>query len=148
MLGSFFITLAGLVGAGGGAGVLALFVPSVASALRAALDFLRSPLGTLLGGLALSAILYVAGYVGGDVHGTRETRAEWAADVAAKAKAADARETALRLEMRRLVEPVLADDETFGKTIEQKVTHDVAQNSADPCRRATGADIGRLLSIR
>jgi hypothetical protein len=50
MLHSLFWTLAGLVGAGGGLFVAAMFVPTVAVVLKSVLDFARSPLGQLLGG--------------------------------------------------------------------------------------------------
>jgi hypothetical protein len=148
MLFSFIVSAAGLFGSGTLLYVAAMFVPSVAALLKSALDFLRSPLGTILGVGALGVFLYVSGWIGGDIHGTRETRAEWRADTAAKEKAQAARELALRLEMKREAEAALATDAAFGKSIDEKVQKNEAENvDRSACRAATGADIERLRSL-
>jgi hypothetical protein len=148
MLTSLFVTLAGLVGAGGGLWVSALFVPQIAALLKAALDFLKSPLGTVSGLLALVAVLYVAGWIGGDVHGANATRAAWRADVAAKEKRAAERELALRVEMKELADRVLTYDDKSTKQIDDEVASYVAKTPVSPECRATDADVRRLLSIQ
>src|SRR5882757_4703223 len=100
MMQSLFWTIGGLVIAGGGLWIAALFVPTIAVLLKAVLDFLRSPLGAILGIGALGVLLFSSGWIAGDIDGSGKTRAAWAADVAAKAKAAAEREVALRLEMK------------------------------------------------
>lgn len=148
MIASMLWTLAGLVGAGGGLWVAALFLPTVAALLKAALDFLKSPLGTALGLLGLVAVLYVAGWVAGDIHGTRATKAAWRADVAAKVKASAAREAALQVEMKRLADQVLGFDGKSTKQLDDEVSSYVAKTPDVACRRATDADVRRLLSIQ
>ncbi|WP_315734142.1 hypothetical protein [Bradyrhizobium sp. SZCCHNR1093] len=148
MIASLFWTLAGLAGAGGGLWIAALFMPTVAALLKAALDFLKSPLGTVAGLLGLVAVLYVAGWIAGDVHGSNAVRSAWRADVAAKSKAAAVRELALRADMQKLADQVLAYDGVFSKHIDDKVSTYVAKTPDVACRRATDADVGRLLSIR
>jgi hypothetical protein len=147
MLTSLFVTLAGLAGAGGGLWVAAMFVPTVAALLKAALDFLKSPLGTVLGLIGLVAVLYVAGWVGGDLHGASATQAAWRADVAAKEKRAAERELALRTEMKALADRVLTFDGASSKQIDDKVASYVAKTPFSPECRATDADVRRLLSI-
>lgn len=148
MLASLFWTLAGLVGAGGGLCVAALFVPTVATLLKAALDFLRSPLGTVLGAIALALFLYVAGWIGGDIHGAAEVRADWRADIAARVKAEALREAALRAEMTRTADAGAAVDVSFSNSIDQKVKAYVAKTPLRPECRATRDDVRRLLAIQ
>lgn len=148
MIVSLLWTLAGLIGAGGGLGVAALFVPSVAAILKSALDFLRSPLGTMLGAIALALFLYGAGYIGGDIHGAGEVHAAWKADTAARVTAEANREAALRAEMQRAAGAGASVDLTYSRSIDQKVQGYVAQTPAVVCRRATRDDIVRLLSIK
>lgn len=148
MMQSLFWTIAGLVMAGGGLWIAALFVPTIAVLLKAALDFLRSPLGAILGVGALGFLLFSSGWIAGDIDGSGTTRAEWAADVAAKAKAAAEREVALRLEMSAAADAATATDQTFTKSIDEKVDSYVAKNPVRPECRATRDDIGRLLSIQ
>lgn len=148
MLTSLLLTLGGLVTAGGGLWAVALFVPTVATLLGKALDFLKSPLGVGLGIAALVVILYGAGYVAGDLHGSGEVRAAWRADTAARAAAEAKREADLKTEMARFAGNASALDLTFSKSIDQKVHAYVAQTPALDCRRATRRDIERLLSIK
>ena len=148
MLASMFWTLAGLATAGGGLWIAALFVPTVATLLKAAFDFLKSPLGTALGLLGLVAVLYVAGWIAVDVHGTSATKAAWRADVTAKAKAAADREAALQVEMKRLADQVLGFDGKSTKQLDDEVANYVAKTPNVACRRATDADVRRLLSIQ
>jgi hypothetical protein len=147
MIASLFLSLGGLGLLGGGWFVAALFFAPAASLLKSTLDFLRSPLGTALGVIALALFLYVAGWIAGDVHGSNATRADWRADNAAKAKAAEARSIALNVEMSGIVGAALGHDDQFGKIIDQKVHDYVAKTPAVACRRATGDDIVRLRAI-
>jgi hypothetical protein len=147
MIAPLFLSLGGLGLLGGGWFVAALFFAPAASLLKSTLDFLRSPLGTALGVIALALFLYVAGWIAGDVHGSNATRAAWRADVAAKAKAADDREAALRAEMRGVAAVGIAVDLSYSRSIDQKVHDYVAKTPAVACRRATRDDIVRLLAI-
>lgn len=148
MLTSLFFTLAGLIGSLGGVWVLALFVPTVAAVVKSTLDFARSPIGIALAGVALVLFLFSSGYISGDLHGTAKTKAAWRADVDATARAAIARESALREEMKKMADAATATDDSFGKSLDQQVQKNAAENP-DPlaCRRATRDDIRRLLSI-
>lgn len=149
MLISLFWTLAGLVTAGGGLWVAALFLPQLALLLKAALDFLRSPLGTILGVIALGVFLFASGWVSGDIHGTSATKAAWRAADAARAKADELRDAALKAKMKREADAAIATDDTFTKSLDQQVQKNESENSDRPaCRRATGDDIKRLLSIQ
>lgn len=148
MLASLFWTLAGLTGAGGGLGLAAFFVPSIAAILRSVFDFLRSPLGTVIGILVGVVILYGAGYVAGDIHGDGKVRAAWKADTDRRVAAEAAREAALRAQMARVVHEGAALDLTFSQSIDQKVHAYVAKTPALNCRRATRDDVERLLSIK
>lgn len=148
MLISLFVTIAGLVGSGLGLWVAALFVPTLAMLLRAALDFLRSPLGMLLGAMALGLFLFSSGWIGGDVHGSAATRAAWRADVAARARAAAERELALRTDMKAIADRVLTYDDKSSKQLDDEVSSYVAKTPDVACRRATDADVRRLLSIQ
>jgi hypothetical protein len=148
MLTTLLLSVGGLVGTGVGAWIAAMFVPSFALLLKSALDFLRSPLGTLLGVGALCAFLFVSGWIGGDVHGTTATRAAWRAENTARERAQAARELTLHLNMRREADAAITADDQFGKSIDGKVQKNESENSdRSACRAATGADIGRLLSI-
>lgn len=145
---SLLWTAAGLIGTGGGLAVAALYVPTVASLMKAALDFLRSPLGTALGIIALALFLYGSGWIGGDIHGAREVHAAWKADVLARAAAEADRESALRAEMQRTAAAGVSVDLTYSRSIDQKVQDYVAKTPAVACRRATRDDVVRLLSIK
>ncbi len=147
MLTSLFVTLAGLVTAGGGVGMAALFWPSFGALLKSVFDFLRSPLGIVLGGIVGAFMVYSLGWIGGDIHGTRVTRAEWRADRLARAKAEAARELTLRVEMKRAADAGVARDLTYSRSIDQKVQDYVAQTPAVACRRATRDDIRRLQAV-
>lgn len=148
MIASLLLSLGIPAVLGGGWCVAALFFAPAAATLKSVLDFLRSPLGTALGVIALALFLYVAGWIGGDVHGSNATRAAWRADNAAKERAAASRAIALNVEMSGIVDAASGYDDKFGKIIDQKVAENAAQSPRRPECRATGADIGRLLSIR
>ena len=79
MFASLLWWIAGLAGAGGAAWIAALFVPSVAVTLKAAVDFVRSPVGTVAAAIVGGLVLYGAGYVSGDMDGTNRTRVAWRA---------------------------------------------------------------------
>jgi hypothetical protein len=148
MIASLLLSLGLPVALGGGWWVAALFFAPAASTLKSTLDFLRSPLGTALGVIALALFLYGAGWIGGDIHGAREVRADWKADTAARVAAEAAREAALRAEMQRVASAGASVDLTYSRSIDQKVHDYVAQTPAVACRRATRDDIVRLLSIK
>lgn len=148
MIASLLLTLGVPAVLGGGWVAAALVWAPAASLLKSALDFLRSPLGTALGVIALALFLYVAGWIGGDIHGAREVRAAWKADTAARVAAEADREAALRAEMKRAADAGASVDLTYSRSIDQKVQTYVAQTPAIACRRATRDDIVRLLSIK
>jgi len=148
MLVSLLLTLAGLTGTGGILAVAAFFVPSIAAVLKSVFDFLRSPLGTMLGAIVLALFLYGAGYIAGDIHGDREVRVAWRAETAARKAAEAERAAKLSDEMARIAGNALSFDATFSHSIDQKVQAYVAKTPAVECRRATDDDIKRLLSIK
>src|SRR5579872_1590247 len=120
MLATLLWSLGGLATAGGGLWVAALFVPTVAGLLKATLDFLRSPVGTLVVVGALGLFLFTSGWVGGDIHGTSTTRAAWRVADDAKARAEASRVLALRLTMQSTASAALAADDAFTKSIDEK----------------------------
>ncbi|MGC2776497.1 MAG: hypothetical protein WA418_12790 [Bradyrhizobium sp.] len=133
---------------GGGLWIAAFFLPSAATLLTSALDFVKSPVGTLLAMAGVVFFAFSTAWVGGDLHGTNATRAEWRADIARRAKAAADREAALSLDMHSVATRFLRDDGAFGKHLDDEVTINVAKAPKRPECRATGDDIKRLLSIR
>jgi hypothetical protein len=147
MLASLIISGAGVIGTGLGVYVAALFVPTLAMLLKSTLDFLRSPVGMIAGAMVGAFLLYVVGWVGGDLHGSNQTRAAWrAADIAA-AKARLANETAIRVEMKKVADQQVFDVYQFTKSLAAKVaTHD-SETVFNSARRATADDIRRLLQI-
>jgi len=147
MIGSLLLSLGVPVALGGAWWVAALFYVPAASLLKSVLDFLRSPLGTAIGVLALALFLHVSGYIAGDIHGAAEVRASWRADNEAKAIAAAKRSLALAVEMKGIVDAASGYDDQFGKIIDQKVHDYVAKTPAVACRRATRDDIDRLRAI-
>jgi hypothetical protein len=148
MIASLFLSLGGLGLLGGGWVVAALFFAPAASLLKSTLDFLRSPLGTALGVLALALFLHVAGWIAGDIHGAGEVRAAWKADTAARVAAEADREAALRAEMKRTADAGVSVDLSYSRNIDQKVQDYVAKTPAVACRRATRDDVVRLLAIQ
>jgi succinate dehydrogenase/fumarate reductase cytochrome b subunit len=148
MIASLFLSLGGLGLLGGGLFVASMFFAPAASLLKSTFDFLRSPLGQALGVIALGLFLHVAGWIAGDVHGSNATRAAWRADNLAKAEAAATREAALRSEMKRIAGAGVSVDLAYSRSVDQKVQDYVAKTPAVACRRATGDDIVRLLSIK
>jgi hypothetical protein len=148
MITSLIVSLVGLFGSGAAIYVASMFVPSLALLLKSVLDFLRSPLGTILGVIGLGLFLYVSGWIGGDISGSRSTRAAWVADNVAKERAQAAREALLRATMKREAEAAILADEAFGNSIDQKVQKNVSENTdRAACRGATAGDIGRLRAL-
>ncbi|WP_315806988.1 MULTISPECIES: hypothetical protein [unclassified Bradyrhizobium] len=148
MLWHLFWTVTGAALACSGLWIAALFVPSAAIVLKAALDFLRAPIGQILAGLA--AFLLWSGfiYAEGDVHGANATRAEWrAADAAAEA-AAHKRDALIKAAVASATDRAVADIAASDKSLDQKVEQYGKANSGRPECRATADDIRRLLSIR
>ena len=149
MLQSMLWTLAGLVTAGGGIVATALFVPSFALFLKAALDFLRSPIGIIVGGIAGAFLIYAAGWIGGDLHGTNTTRAAWRKAQVAAAEAKARSEAAIGREMKADVDAQLEALDRYNKTNDAGVQKHASDNPKTcPCRRATADDIRRLRAIR
>jgi hypothetical protein len=132
----------------GGWFAAAMFFAPAAAVLKSTLDFLRSPLGTAIGVIALALFLYVAGWIGGDVHGSNATRAAWRADISARELAEADREGALRAEMKRAGAAAVSVDLSYSRNIDQKVQDYVAKTPAVACRRATRDDVVRLLGIQ
>lgn len=149
MLTSLFWTVAGLIGAGGGFWLAALFVPSVAVAFKATVDFIRSPLGGALAVAGLGFLLFAAGWIGGDMHGSTEVRAEWRAANIAAAEAKAANEARIKTIMVAEADRSLASLDLFFRSIDSKVENNAVPTPADPlaCRRASGADIEWLRAI-
>ncbi|WIG52466.1 MAG: hypothetical protein OJF48_003385 [Afipia sp.] len=150
MLTSLFWTVAGLIGAGGGFWIAALFVPSIAVAFRATVDFLRSPLGAALAIIALGFVLFASGYVSGDIHGTDATRAEWKAANAKAAEAKAANEARIKSIMVAEADRSIVSLDLFFQSLDAKVKNyaDHKPGDALSCRRATRDDIRRLLDIQ
>lgn len=150
MLTSLFWTVAGLIGAGGGFWIAALFVPSVAVAFKATVDFLRSPLGGALAIVALGFVLFAAGFIAGDIRGTGDTRAKWRAANVAAAEAKAANEARIKSIMVAEADRSIGSLDLFFKSIDAKVKNYADQKPSDAlaCRRATRDDIKRLRDIR
>jgi hypothetical protein len=136
-----------LFAGGGGLWIAALFLPTVATLLASALNFAKSPIGMVLAIGALVMFAFSSAWVGGDLHGTNTTRAEWRADTAVKAKVAADREAALRSEMQTLADAGLKVDGEFGKQIDNEVSTNVAKAPKRLECRASGDDVERLLSV-
>src|SRR4051812_6946387 len=109
MMTSILITAAGFVGTGGGIYVAGMFISTLAALLKSTLGFLRSPAGMVAGAFAGACVLYVAGWVGGDLHGTNKTRAEWRAARVLAEKAWLQREATIRQEMRGVADRGLSE---------------------------------------
>lgn len=144
MLTSLFWVLGGFSGTGLGLYVLAMFVPSVAAVLRAALDFVRSPIGTacaiIVGGFLLASSMWVAG----DIHGTNVTRAAWRADNARKKAAAEREIAENRIKAAADADLRIAGLDAYAKTLEKKVADYENQNPARHGMRLTDDDVRRL----
>lgn len=149
MLTSLFWTVAGLIMAGGGFWIAALFVPSVAIAFKATVDFLRSPLGAALALVALGFVLFASGFVSGDIHGTDTVRAEWRAANKAAAEAKVANEARIKSIMVAEADRSIVSLDLFFQSIDAKAKNyaDHKPSDALSCRRATRGDIRRLLDI-
>ena len=148
MLASLLWWIAGLAGAGGAAWIAALFVPSVAVTLKAAVDFVRSPVGTVAAAIVGGLVLYGAGYVSGDMDGTNRTRVAWRAANAKADQAAKARDALIKRKVAADAEAATARLQTDDKITDQGVSENEKPNPGRPECRATGDDIRRLLSIR
>lgn len=122
MLKSLLWTLAGFVTAGGGLWVAALFIPSVAAVVSSTLRFLSSPFGMVCGAIVAALVIYGAGWVGGDIHGTGKTRAAWiAANVVADRKAA-ARDASIDVIARAGVDKEIAAEDRETAALNRKVS--------------------------
>jgi hypothetical protein len=147
MLTTLLVSGGVLFTAFGGLWIAALFLPAVATLLAAALNFAKSPIGMVLAIAALAFFAFSSGWVGGDIHGTSATKAEWKADTDARVKAEALREAKLLSDMKATAGSGWADDLVFSKSIDGKVQTYVAETPIAACRRATSDDVRRLLSI-
>lgn len=148
MLSTALWSAGSLIAGLGGLWVAALFIPTVAITLKAVLDFLRSPIGQIVALIALLLFVFVSAWIGGDIHGTRETKAAWTADRLARAKAESDRTEQLKVTMKAEAEARLAADQVFSLSIDAKVKTYVPHFPANAACRATRADIEWLFSIR
>ncbi|HGW6372435.1 TPA: hypothetical protein ACNHTT_004664, partial [Escherichia coli] len=126
----------------------ALFVPSVAVTLKAAVDFVRSPVGTVAAAIVGGLVLYGAGYVSGDMEGTDKTRAAWRAANVEADLAAKRRDALIKAKVAADADAASARLESDDKITDQGVSENEKPNPGRPECRATGDDIRRLLSIR
>ncbi len=148
MFASLLWWIAGLAGAGGAAWIAALFVPSVAITLKTAVDFVRSPVGTVAAAIVGGLVLYGAGYVSGDMEGTDKTRAAWRAANVEADLAAKRRDALIKAKVAADADAASARLESDDKITDQGVSENEKPNPGRPECRATGDDIRRLLSIR
>jgi uncharacterized membrane protein len=146
MLSGLFWTLAVPAIAGGGLWIAALFVPSIAILLKAALDFLRSPLGLIVAVIAAGLFLFSSGWIAGDIRGSNTTRAEWNADNAAKLAAARREIAENKLRAAADADKRLADLDAYAKTLEQKVATYERENPSRDGMLLTADDIRRMLN--
>jgi hypothetical protein len=137
----------GLVLAGLGAWIASMFVPSFALLLKSALDFLKSPIGNVVAIGALMLFVFSSAWVGGDLHGTSETKAAWKADITKQAIEAAAREDALRKQMKALADGAIDADGGFGKQIDNEVSSYAKNSVKRPQCRASSDDVRRLRAI-
>ena len=158
MLKSLLWTMAGLVTAGGGLWVAALFIPSVAAVASSTLRFLSSPFGMVCGAIAAALVIYGAGWIGGDIHGTGKTRAAWiAANHIADRKAA-ARDAAIDSSARAGVDKEIAAEDRETAALKGRVSDYEKMLSYTPTAVAgacaagacclTDDDVRRLQNIR
>jgi hypothetical protein len=145
MLTSLIWTLGGLVLSGGGIWLAAAFVPSFALLLKSAIDFVRSPIGTVIAAVAGGFLLFSAAWVSGDLHGTAQTRAEWRADNVAKKAAADRVIAENKLRATADADKRIASIEAFANTLAEKVKKYESETPVRDGMRLTGDDIRRLL---
>jgi hypothetical protein len=143
MLTSLIVTAAGVVGSGAGIYIAAMFVPTFAALLKSTLDFLRSPVGMIAGAMVGAFLLYSAGWVGGDIHGTNKTRTAWRAARVAAEKAWTIREAVIRRDMRAEADSRLAAIGKDEKSIDVKEKR-YEDSTVGPAYPATADDIKRL----
>jgi hypothetical protein len=160
MLSALFWTLGSAGMAFGGIWIAALFLPSVAVLLKAALDFARSPLGMIIAVVAAGFFLFSSAWIAGDIHGTSGTRAAWHASDALKDAAAlrlieqNKAAAAALVEQNRIAAAADADKriaaiDTIAKTLAEKVARYESEIKPGAGRRVlTGADIKWLQNIR
>lgn len=148
MLTSLIVTAAGVVGSGAGIYVAAMFIPTFAALLKSTLDFLRSPVGMIAGAMVGAFLIYSAGWVGGDIHGTNKTRAAWRAARVQAEKAWVLREAGFRREMQAAVARVL-DGIRKDDNATDKREKDYEASTGKPGRSGypTADDIKRLYRI-
>lgn len=148
MLKSLFWTLAGFVAAGGGLWIAALFVPSIALVVKATLDFARSPFGMIVAALVAGFVLFTSGWVGGDLHGSGQVKADWKAANIQAARAAREREATVDRTAKAEADLTLNAINSYAGTLEQKVADYAKSHEKNrPACPATGNDVFRLLDI-
>jgi len=147
MLQSLFWTAAGLTGAGGGLALVAMFSPAAALVIKAALDFLRSPLGMIAGALAIGFVLFASGYVSGDLHGAGQVRRAWRLSDALIASKMKERAAAAKATAAAETNLAITAIERHADINERKVSDYAKSHPGGDCRSATGDDVRRLLDI-
>jgi hypothetical protein len=148
MLTSLFLTIGGFVLAGGGVWIAALFVPSAALLLKAALDFLKSPLGLVVAITVAGFVLFSSAWVSGDIHGVRATHAAWRKSDALKEAAAKRLIEQNREAAAADAEQRIAELAATAQSLAEKVARYESENKASHVCRLTGDDIRRLRDIR
>ncbi|WP_316191597.1 MULTISPECIES: hypothetical protein [unclassified Bradyrhizobium] len=148
MLLHLFWTVGGLVLAGGGWWLAALFVPAAAITLKATLDFLSRPAGLIIAGIVAAVLWSGFIYAEGDRAGSVRTRAAWqAADLAAEV-AAKKRDALINAAVAAATDKTVAELAADDKSLDQKVEQYGKASAGAPDCRASGDDVRRLLSIR
>lgn len=149
MLTTMIVTAIGIFGAGAGAWIAALFVPPFALFLKSLLDFARSPFGMVLGFALSHFVAFSSGYVGGDIHGAHEVRAEWQADKLASTARARARETAVAKAAQAEADLTINALAAHAETLQEKVNAYADSRKGDrSLYPATRNDVRRLLDIK
>lgn len=144
MITSLVVTLITAAIGGGGVWLLALFVPSAALLLRAALDFLRSPLGLVIAVIAGGLFLFTSGWIGGDIHGTTATRAAWRADNAAKKAEAEREIATNKLRAAADADKRIAALDDYAKSLKARIETYERENPGRDGMRLSDDDVKRM----
>ena len=75
----------------------------------------------LIGAVALGLVLFVSGWIGGDLHGTEETRAAWRAANDKAAREAIARDASIARQARASVDGEIAMLSDVTNSLSEKV---------------------------
>lgn len=147
MFASLFWTLAALAAGGGGLWIAALFVPTLAAVLSSLLKFLASPFGMICGAAAGVVILFSAGWIAGDIHGSEDVRAAWHAADAAIKQQADNRDANVEHTAKVEADTTIATIDADAANLAAKVKDYETSHHDRPACPASGNDVRRLLDI-